>query len=158
ASLAQPFVARRDRSRLAATPCADWEKLAALSAACRDPEWLTGLRDAPYLAWRYAEIPGPDRPVSYLLSSEGREVGWFALLASRRGRQAKVRAQRIVDLVWRREEASPEEALRAVLAVCRADSDLLVVHGRTRLGDAPERLGARRLLSEPTCYLRLDPR
>src|SRR5262245_58346312 len=43
ASLAQPLVARRDRSRLAATPCADWEKLAALSAACRDPEWLTGL-------------------------------------------------------------------------------------------------------------------
>jgi len=158
ASLAQPLVARRDRSRLAATPCTDWEKLAAVSQACRDPEWLTGLRDAAYLAWRYAEIPGPDRPVSYLLRDQGREVGWFARLASRRGRQGRIRAQRLVDLVWRRDEVSPEEALRAVLAVCRADSDLLVVHGRTRLGDAPERLGARRLLSEPTGFLRLDPR
>jgi len=158
ASLAQPLVGRRDRSRLAATPCADWEKLAALGEACRDPEWVTGLRDAPYLAWRYAEIPGPVRPVCHLLSDQGREVGWFALLASRRGRAGRIRGQQLVDLVWRRDQVSVEEALRAVLAVCRADSDLLVVHGRARLGDAPERLGARRLLSEPTHYLRLDPR
>lgn len=159
ASLAQPLVARRDRPRLAAAPCADWERLAAVSEACRDPDWITGLRDAPYLAWRYGEIPNPVRPDFHLLCEGGREVGWFARLASRRGHRGRIRTQMLVDLVWQRDRVRPEDALRAVLGVCRADSDLLVVRGRARLGDAPERLGARqRLLPEPTTYVRLDPK
>jgi hypothetical protein len=127
--------------------------------ACRDPVWITGIRDAPYLAWRYGEIPNPVRPGFHLLRDQGREVGWFALLASRRGREGRIRAQLLVDLVWQRDQVSPEDALRAVLGVCRGESDLLVVHGRARLGNAPERLGARaRHLREPTTFVRLDPR
>jgi hypothetical protein len=155
ASLAQPILDSRRKVDSAETvACTDWDRLARLSAECRDPLRITSVRSAEYLRWRYGEYPGRDRIDVRLMTSGARDVGWFALFASSGGRRGQIRSCALMDLVWRREHWDAARALRVVLAGCRQKFDLLTIRPRSLLGDAPLSLGARaRRLETPTTYV-----
>jgi hypothetical protein len=155
ASLAQPILdARRKVDSAETVPCTDWDRLARLSEECRDPRRITSVRSAEYLRWRYGECPGRDRIDVRMVTSGGRDLGWFALFASSGGRRGQIRSCALMDLVWRCEHWDAARALRVVLAGCRQKFDLLTIRPRPLLGDAPLSLGARaRRLETPTTYV-----
>ena len=114
----------------------DWDLLARVSEACRDPTVLSIERSPQYLRWRFARTPA--RALTDLLFftlPNGRE-GWCAIQRSLRGRRGQIRTATLLDLVWPRGEFDVKEFLEGLAAYHDAHCDMIALQGPCGLWSA----------------------
>ena len=141
--------------------CVDVERLAAIAARNRNPQWLQPERSVPYLRWCYGPLldsggnAGPVDQVIYRFADQEGLEGWFALMFDLRGRNRQIRTARLVDIVWPNQRLSFTDLLPAVIAAARPRSDMLSIRGRVGLAlqDGAIRGLKRRPLLAPEGFL-----